>query len=264
MIIDAHTHVWPDAIASRALAGNRLPGLAATDDGKAGTLIDRMAANGVDHSLALGVAGGARHVEATNQFVASLDRSALTPIGTVHVDLSVEENLAILRRHGVHGVKIHPLFQGFGLMHERLWELFEAFGSEIPVITHVGAGGSDAVNQLSNPAMIRKITSTFPKLRLIACHFGGYHMLAEAEEELRGLPVVLETSWPPALATVSPETIRRIISRHGHERIVFGSDWPMTDPAAEISAIRSLNLEDDAEEAILGGNLARVMDLKVG
>ncbi|MEB3366432.1 amidohydrolase family protein [Saccharopolyspora mangrovi] len=263
MIIDAHTHVWPDAIAERALTANRLPGLQAVGNGKASSLAAEMEAKGVDHSLALGVAGAAKNVDRTNEFIASLNGETFTPFGTVHVDLPVEENLASLRRHGLRGVKVHPLFQNYGLMHERLWELFEAFGDEIGVIVHVGAGGSGAVNELSTPRMLREIVRAFPQLRLVACHFGGYHMLAEAEQELRGLDVVLETSWPPALSEVDPATVRRLITRHGVERIVFGSDWPMTDPAKEIAAIRALNLGDDAESAVLGGNLARVLRLDV-
>jgi predicted TIM-barrel fold metal-dependent hydrolase len=35
----------------------------------------------------------------------------------------------------------------------------------------------------------------------------------------------------------------------------------MTDPAAEIAAIRSLGLPPEQEEAVLGGNLARVLGL---
>ncbi|MBK0866764.1 amidohydrolase family protein [Saccharopolyspora sp. HNM0986] len=263
MIIDAHTHVWPDAIAEKALGANALPGLRALRDGKAGTLAADMRANGIDHSVALGVAGAAKHVDRTNEFVSSLDRDRFTPFGTVHVDQSVEANLASLRRHGIHGVKVHPLFQGFGLEDPRLWELLEAFGSEFPVITHVGAGGSGAVNSLSTPKMLRKIVRTFPRLRLVACHFGGYHMLEEAREELRDLPIVLETSWPPGLATVHPGTVREIIGRHGAERVVFGSDWPMADPAAEIAAIGALGLGDETEAALLGGNLSRVLRLPV-
>lgn len=263
MIIDAHTHVWPDALANKALTTNKLPGLSAVSDGKAGTLADEMTRNGVEHSIALGVAGTARHVDRTNEFVASLDRTKFTPFGSVHVDLSVEENINSLRRHGIRGVKVHPLFQNVSLMNERLWELFEAFDEDIAVITHVGAGGSGQVNSLSTPRMLREIVRTFPRLRLVACHFGGYHMLQEAEEELRGLPIVLETSWPPALARIDPSTVRRLISRHGAERVVFGSDWPMTSPDEEIDAIRKLNLGHEAEKAVLGENLERVLQLDV-
>ena len=48
----------------------------------------------------------------------------------------------------------------------------------------------------------------------------------------------------------------RLIRRHGADRVVFGSDWPMADPAAEIAAIRDLGLTPEEEAGILGGNLA--------
>src|SRR5690606_15815338 len=50
MIIDAHTHVWPDKIAAAALAGNRLPGLTPRGDGTVGGLTATMAGTGVDMS----------------------------------------------------------------------------------------------------------------------------------------------------------------------------------------------------------------------
>jgi hypothetical protein len=43
--------------------------------------------------------------------------------------------------------------------------------------------------------------------------------------------------------------------------VVFGSDWPMADPAAEIAAVRALGLDPAAEQAILGDNLARLLGL---
>jgi predicted TIM-barrel fold metal-dependent hydrolase len=43
--------------------------------------------------------------------------------------------------------------------------------------------------------------------------------------------------------------------------VVFGSDWPMADPAAEIAAIRNLGLTDDEVDGILGGNVARLLGL---
>lgn len=261
MIIDAHAHVWPDKIAGIALGANRLPGLEARGDGTVGGLTADMAVSGVSLSCCLGIANESRHVDRVNEFVAGLSGDGRFGFGTVHVDLSVEDNLASLRRHGVTAVKIHPLFQDFGLDHPRLWEIFEAFGDEIAVITHVGEGGSAHANSLSSPAMIRDIAKQFPDLRLMACHFGGYKILDDAEEMLSGADVVLETSWPPSLATLQPDRVRRLIQHHGAERVVFGSDWPMTSPVEEIRAIDALGLSDDEVKLVLGGTMARLLGI---
>jgi predicted TIM-barrel fold metal-dependent hydrolase len=261
VIIDAHAHVWPDRIAEIALSANRLPDLHARGDGTVSGLTADMAASGVSISCCLGIANEARHVDSVNRFVAGLTSETRFGFGTVHVDLPVEENLASLRRHGVRAVKIHPLFQGFALDDPRLWEILEAFGDDIAVITHVGEGGSPEANRLSSPAMIRDIARQFPRLKLMACHFGGYKILDDAEEMLAGADVVLETSWPPSLATLRPGRVRDLIRRHGAERIVFGSDWPMTSPAEEIRAIDALGLSDDETKSVLGGTLARLLGI---
>jgi predicted TIM-barrel fold metal-dependent hydrolase len=259
VIIDAHAHVWPDQIAGPALTANPVPGLVARGDGTVGGLTDDMTASGVGLSCCLGIANQARHVDRVNEFVAGLTSETRFGFGTVHVDLSVDDNLASLRRHGVTAVKLHPLFQDFALDDPRLWEILEAFGSDIAVITHVGAGGDARTNSLSSPRMIADIAKQFPDLRLMACHFGGYKILDDAEEMLAGADVVLETSWPPSLKTLQPERVRRLIQNHGAERIVFGSDWPMTSPAEEIAAIEALGLTDDETKLVLGGTMARVL-----
>jgi len=262
MIIDAHAHVWPDQIAGAALAGNRVPGLVARGDGTVDGLTADMGRSGVELSCCLGIANQARHVDRVNEFVAGLTSEQRFGFGTVHVDLSVEDNLASLRRHGVRAVKLHPLFQDFALDDRRLWDIFDAFGSDVAVITHVGEGGDAHTNSLSSPAMIRDIARQFPDLRLMACHFGGYKLLDDAEEMLSGADVVLETSWPPSLTTLRPERVKRLIQRHGAERVVFGSDWPMTSPQEEIAAIEALGLTDDETKLVLGGTMARLLDLK--
>ncbi|WP_235735523.1 amidohydrolase family protein [Nocardioides alcanivorans] len=261
MIIDAHAHVWPDKIADLALNANRLPDLHARGDGTVGGLTADMQASGVSMSCCLGIANQARHVDSVNRFVSELSADNRFGFGTVHVDLSVEDNIASLKRHGIRAVKIHPLFQGFALDDPRLWAILEAFGDEIAVITHVGEGGSPETNRLSSPRMIADIARQFPQLKLMACHFGGYKILDDAEEMLAGADVVLETSWPPSLKTLRPERVRNLIRKHGAERIVFGSDWPMTSPAEEIAAIEGLGLNDTETKLVLGGTLARVLGI---
>jgi uncharacterized protein len=261
LIIDAHTHVWPDKIAGLALNSNPVPGLEPRGDGTVSGLDAAMDAHGVTSSCCLGIANEARHVDSVNRFVAGLASGRRHPVGTVHVGLSVEENMASLRRHGIRTVKLHPLFQNYALNDPRLWAILEAFGSEISVITHVGEGGDARTNALSSPKMIADIAQQFPDLTLMACHFGGYKILDDAEEMLSGADVILETSWPPTLTTLAPDRVRRLIRNHGAERIVFGSDWPMTDPGAEIAAIHALGLTDDETRMVLGTNLARLLQL---
>lgn len=261
MIIDAHTHVWPDRIAPLALGNNQVPGLRARGDGTVDGLMSSMTSTGVDVSCCLGIANEARQVDKVNAFVANLAGERRLAFGTVHVGLSVEENLASLRRNGLTAVKIHPLFQRFALNDPALWEIFEAFGSDVAVIVHVGAGGDAFTNGLSSPTMIADIARRLPSLRLVACHFGGYRILDEAEETLAGVDVVLETSWPPGLTTLRPERVRELIRAHGAERVVFGSDWPMTDPGEEIQAIEALRLSDDETKSVLGGTMARVLGI---
>jgi predicted TIM-barrel fold metal-dependent hydrolase len=262
MIIDAHTHVWPDRIAEAALTGNPVPGLEARGDGTVSGLAGNMSKSGVTVSCCLSIANESRLVERVNEFAASTRSENRLAFGTVHVGLSVDENLASLKRHGLTAVKIHPLFQNFALNDSRLWELFEAFADEIAVITHVGEGGDAFRNSLSSPRMIRDIARQFNELRLVACHFGGYKILDDAEEMLCGADVVLETSWPPSLATLRPERVRALIKKHGAKRIVFGSDWPMANPAEEIRAISALELGDDDTKSVLGGTMARVLGVE--
>lgn len=260
MIIDVHCHAWPDQLAARAL-GPRVPQLPRVGDGKISTLPGVLAESGVDRGVLLGIADSAKYVAGTNRFVAAVRGGPLVGFGTIHPDLSVEENLASLRDNDIRGVKLHSLFQGFAYDDPRVWDILEGFGSDIAVIAHVGAGGDRVSNERASPGMVRDIVRQFPDLRMIACHFGGYHQLDEAEEDLLGENVYLETSWPPSLATLAPERVRDIISRHGADRVVFGSDWPMADPAAEIAAVRALRLSDDDTEAILGGNAARLLGI---
>ena len=61
VIIDAHTHVWPDKVAHRALSGNGT-GFAHVGDGTLDGLRASMASSGVDRSVVLGVANDAAAV----------------------------------------------------------------------------------------------------------------------------------------------------------------------------------------------------------
>ena len=259
MIVDFHNHVWPDAIAYRALGGN-IPGMELFGDGTVAGLAAAQDEAGVDRSVCLTVANTPSQLASANRFAGSLDRSRFIPFGSIHPQVSPEENLAHLRENKVAGVKLHPVFQGFALDDPALFDTLAALEGEFCVITHVGDGGGGD-GSTCTPQMVATIATTFPRLALVACHFGGYHFLDEANVALADIAIMIDTSWPPSVATLDPRTVRETIRRHGVERVVFASDWPTAKPSAEIAAIRSLGLDDDETALILGGNAQALLGL---
>ncbi|WP_107775024.1 amidohydrolase family protein [Nocardioides sediminis] len=260
MIVDAHCHVWPDALAARLVAA-RPAGLDAVGDGTVSGLLRAMDAAGIDYGCTLAIANEARHVARTNEFVGGLDRSRFIPCGTVHTGISVEENLRHLRDNGIVGVKFHPNFQGLSLGDPAVHEIFAALAEEgIPVLAHVGHGNDDAATERGATKHVSAIMDAVPDLVFVAFHYGGYHDLSGSEEQTLGDPrIYVETSWPPRLADLGADRVRALIERHGPRRVVFGSDWPMADPSDEIAFIRSLGLPTADEDAILGDTLAGLM-----
>ena len=219
-----------------------------------------MAAAGVDRAVCLAVADAPERLEAANRFVGGLPEPFIG-FGTVHAGRSPEENLESLRASGCRGVKVHPLFQGYPLSDPRLWAVLDALRGEFPCVFHVGPEQPGHPNDLAPPRMVADIAKAFPDLVVIAAHFGGFHAYEEALEHLIGLPIYLDTSWPPSVAELGSAHVRSVIERHGADRVVFATDWPMADPAREIAAIEALGLAPVDTEGILGGTLAGLLRL---
>ena len=262
MIIDAHCHVWPDHIAATVLAG-RLADLDARHDGTIAGLRRTMDEAGIDRAVCLGVAHAARTVQRTNEFIGSIDRTRFVPFGTVHPELSPAVNLGVAAGQRHQRGKAAPAVSGLVARRPaRRRHRRRAGGGRHHRDYPCGRGRR---RRCQRPRLARghsvPCSTRCPRLRLIACHFGGYHRLDEAEDLLVGSRAVLETSWPPSTAGLDPCRIRKIIAQHGAARVVYGSDWPMTDPAAEIAAIRALGLPPEDEAAILGGNLATLLGI---
>jgi predicted TIM-barrel fold metal-dependent hydrolase len=89
---------------------------------------------------------------------------------------------------------------------------------------------------------------------------GGYCFWEAAYHELAGKPVYLDTS--SASAFMPPPLMKAIIDRHGTERILMGSDYPLTSPGEELARLLKIPWLTFAQrEAICGGNAARLLGL---
>ncbi len=107
--------------------------------------------------------------------------------------------------------------------------------------------------------MYAQFVSAHPDLTVVLAHMGGGLLFYELMPELRRTfaRVYYDTSAVPYLydARLYPASI----SCAGHEKIIFGSDFPLLSPARYFEAMGGLNPE--AREAVLGNNARKVFAL---
>lgn len=262
-IIDIHTHVFPDAVAERATAalinGSRhMP----YTDGTVGELLGAMDRSGVDISVLQPVATRANQVQSINTWTAALASDRLVPFGGMHPDF--EEPEAEIERMvalGMRGIKLHPEFQEFDPLDPRMDRIYRAAAAHgLTILFHAGADPSyESVH--GTPRAFKTLIAEHPQLTVVLAHLGGYEVWDEVAEHLVGERVYFDTAY--TLGHLADEDVRAIITGHGADHVLFGSDAPWTDISREIELLRELGLAEDELEAILWRNAAQLLDVEV-
>lgn len=174
-IIDAHCHIYPDAIARKAAAstGNFYDGLPATCDGTLGTLLQEGRQAGIDHFVVQSVATKPEQVHSINEFIAkevAAFPQKLTGLGTLHPDSKdMAGDIAHALELGLKGIKLHPDIQHFPLDDPRCRIIYESCQGKIPILLHTG----DKRFDFSNPNRLLPVLRDFPGLTVIGAHANG-------------------------------------------------------------------------------------------
>jgi hypothetical protein len=111
----------------------------------------------------------------------------------------------------------------------------------------------------SSPLRLKHILERFPKLVVIAAHLGGYQMWDESLKYLVGGNLYMDTS--SSLAFLKPEKAVEIIRKHGIEKILFGTDFPMWGHLEELNRFMALDLTESEKRVILYDNAAKLLGL---
>lgn len=122
-IIDCHCHVYPEKIAEKAVVNiGAFYDIEMSFDGKYSTLKKSMEENGVKHGIIFSVATTPHQVHSINCFIADTVKNSgglLTGLGTLHPDSeNMERDVEEIISLGLKGVKLHPDFQKFRMMHQ--------------------------------------------------------------------------------------------------------------------------------------------------
>jgi predicted TIM-barrel fold metal-dependent hydrolase len=127
--------------------------------------------------------------------------------------------------------------------------------------------------RVNQPILFEEPMMRHPELRVILFH-GGYPWIEEAIMMTRRFPncylmpsVLYPTSswvnqWDPTMVFPSWGPALTDYARTvGSGKIIYGSNFPVTDPVAQIRELTSLKLGKEAEDRILRQNAERVFRL---
>ena len=260
-IIDIHTHIYPDKIARKATESVRdfyqLEG-AVKMDGTVDMLLERGAQAGISRYVVLPVSNAPNRVRSINSFI--LEQTALHDnfigFGTLHADMeNLNEEAQWIIAQGLKGIKMHPDSQRFPIDDPRLFPVYDAIQGKIPVLLHMG----DQRYNYSHPVRLRKILGIFPKLEVIAAHFGGYSMFHTARELLWDTDCVFDIS--SAMMFMERGEAERYINSYGAERMAYGTDYPLWDPVTEVQRFQSLKLSGRQFDQIAHKTAERILKL---
>jgi len=258
MIIDAHTHIFPDNQAAVILQ-NTVRKFHVQTYGKAtaSDILLQMDENDITYAVIHMVAPTPSAVLDINTWLINLKQDRLIKFGTLHPHfINYREEIRRLKDNNIRGIKFQPDIQAFTPDDRVLtYPIYEELSRyNLTVMFHVGGEPLPSPHNRSRPDMIRKIAKDFPELRIIAAHLGGLNMWGQVSEHLVGLQnVYMETSL--SYKFINPEIGRKIIQNHGHERIFFGTDYPFAPIKGSLEIAKATPFLSETEKAdILGHN----------
>lgn len=267
MIIDFHTHAFPDALAPRAiesLSKINFNGDGPYTDGTAAGSERLLRSAGISRAVVCNIATNAKQEHNVNSFAISLTARSdfFSPLGSLHPDSTEKEaELDRLLAAGIRGVKLHPDYVRIALSDERYTEIFGLL-EERGMFATVHAGfdpvSPDRVHTTAD--MLLSAIKRFPRLKLIGAHMGGFRCSREVLEKLVGTNVYIDTSLS-ALRGEETEALYEILKNHSPEKILFGTDTPWSNPESEIAFVERAPISDLAKEKIFSQNAISLLGI---
>ena len=191
MVIDSHTHIFPDPVAQKAI-----PELAAlikarpAMDGTVNGLLESMENGDIDISIVLPIVTHPHQFDSILRFAVHLNetysagRRRIHSLASVHpLEPAFAEQRRRIRREGVTGIKIHPPYQGVELNDSRYKRIIEK-ASELGlyVTTHAGFDVYCPHHNYCSVDMILEVLHDVAPPALVAAHLGNNSYYDEVEK----------------------------------------------------------------------------------
>jgi uncharacterized protein len=260
MIIDFHTHAFPDSLAAKAIAALTAEiDMTTKHDGRLSSLLASMDTAGIDKAVVCSIATKPSQFAPILQWSKEIASDRIFPLPSIHpADSHLEEKITMVAEAGLPGIKLHPYYQQFVLDEERMFPIYETANSLwLFIVCHTGFDIAFPHDRICDPVRIKRVIELFPKLKFIATHLGAWYDWDEVLAHLVGKNVYMENSF--ALEYLDKEKALKIFNSHPKDYLLFGTDSPWTDQSDTVSLIKGLGLEKELEEKIFHKNAERLL-----
>lgn len=267
MIIDFHTHIFPDKIAARTISTlAEKANISPYSDGAVSGLLSEMFRGGIDLSVALPVLTSPKQFDSVLSFAetvnSTIGNGKIISFAGMHPDIpDKEEKIRLIKEKGFKGIKLHPDYQGVFFNDDRYIEILRlAKEYDLIVITHAGVDyGFPNETVKCTPDTVLDVLEKVGDLKLCLAHFGGHLMIDEVCEKLVGKNVYFDTSY--VLKGIDKESFLRVLNLHGADKILFATDSPWSGTKEDVEKIKSFNLGKETEDKIFYKNAVKLLGL---
>lgn len=264
MIIDFHTHIFPENLAERALTAllsNIDELFLPITDGTKRSLLQHMDKSGVTLSIIQPVLTKPSQFTTLNTWAAELNSDRLVAFGSINPhSADYRRDIDFIVDLGLKGLKFHCEYQDFFIDAPEMLRIYDyALSRDLIILHH--AGGDPGYNPpfKSSPKRFAAIADAMRGGVMVAAHFGGYQEWDDVERYLVGKNIYLDTSM--GFEYFPQEQFIRIVRSHGADKILFASDSPWSDATDELRRLAALPLTDSERQLILGDNAKKVLRL---
>lgn len=270
MLIDFHTHIFPDAIAPKTIPmlAEKCQGPAHTN-GMAVGLVDSMDKAGITTSIVLPVVTKPSQFDSINRFAAEINEKygpdRLLSFGGIHPDCEDYKGcLNKIKELGLKGIKLHPDYQGTFINDLKYMRIIE-YASELDliIITHAGFDVGIPEPMHCPPKFAREVIDKVQPKKFVLAHMGGMAAKGdlsrwdEVEEYLVGQNVWLDTAY--VLPVMPQDAFERIVKNHGADKILFATDSPWQDQKKCVNLIKNLNFTEEELQLIFEQNARQLL-----
>lgn len=279
MIIDFHTHTFPDKIAANAISHlQSLSHTPAYTDGTMAGLKDSMQKANIDYSVVLPVITNPAKAEHINSISIGHDASdGLIYFGGIHPDTeNWSEELTRLSANGVKGIKIHPHYQNTDIDDIRYLRILDN-AAQLGLIVVIHSGDDPAYPGIvrCSPEMVRRALNQVSGGTVVLAHMGGMWNWDRVIDNLADTGAYIDTCTSlgmleqddtnyyteSQLQLMNPEQFIEMVHAFGADRVLFGSDSPWADQRIYAEAVGALPLTQEELDRIFFKNACRLLSI---